>query len=113
MMQISPVNPGHEGVSHSTSGSGLVDLAAFDRAPLMAEPYPTVTVPGFVLPDALRSINQDYPSIEGPTSHDVHQIAAGPAFSDLVGYLEGNDFCRKVSDKSTMNLASNNRMTIV
>ena len=112
-MQVSPVNPRHEGVSHSTSGSGLVDLAAFDRARLMAEPYPTVTVPGFVLPDALRSINRDYPSIEGPTSRDVHQIAAGPAFRDLVGYLESDDFCQRVSDKFKMDLAANSRMTTV
>lgn len=68
----------------------ILDLAAFERAPLRHDPCDFVVVPGFVRPEVLAAVNRDYPAIEGPGNFPPEDLAWGPAFEALVEELRSD-----------------------
>jgi SM-20-related protein len=78
------------GVAASTAeGLRFLDLAAFERTPVVAEPFPWLVVPGFVSAPARASLAKDYPPIAEPGSFPLADLRYGPAFGDFIAELEG------------------------
>ena len=67
----------------------LLDLDALRRTAVAADPFPFLTVPGFLPPSAVRAVSADYPRIDQPGSFPVGGLQFGPAFQHLLDELEG------------------------
>jgi SM-20-related protein len=92
--------------------SGLpIDLAAFDNAPTMREPFPFALVPRFVKPEAMAAINADYPLVSHPGSFPLPTLKYGPAFAALIAAIQGPEFTRAVEKK--LGMALQGRPTMV
>jgi hypothetical protein len=48
----------------------ILDLDAFDAAPLQTDPCDFVVVPRFVRPEALEAVNRDFPDIAEPGNNE-------------------------------------------
>jgi SM-20-related protein len=82
-----------------------LDIGAFGAAPLSVEPFCYVVVPGFVRPEALRPINEDYPDISMPGSFPLGRLTYGPAFRKFIAELESAEFCEAFEEKFQISLA--------
>ena len=69
----------------------VLDLDAFDRAPLQHDPCDFVVVPHFVRREALEAVNRDYPQIAEPGNFDPAELRFGPAFEALLAELRDPD----------------------
>jgi SM-20-related protein len=69
----------------------FIDLAAFERTPLEADPFPYLIVPGFVPAAARAALSADYPVVEQPGSFPVGDVTYGPAFGEFLAEIEGPD----------------------
>lgn len=76
-------------VGDGESEARFLDLAAFQRTPLVAEPFPYLVVPGFVPAAARAALSADFPTIDRPGSFPTGELRFGPAFRDFLGALEG------------------------
>jgi SM-20-related protein len=86
-------------------GISCLDMGALRAVPLATEPFCYVIVPGFIRPDALRSINDDYPDIAMPGSFPLGQLSYGPAFREFVNDLESAEFREAFEQKFKIDLA--------
>lgn len=82
----------------------LVDLAAFDTAPLVNAPFTHFVVPGFVPDAVLADIEQDFPDVPKRGSFPMNALQSGPSFRALVEYLESPAAAAKFSEKLGINL---------
>jgi hypothetical protein len=77
----------------------ILDLEAFEQAPLQRDPCDFVVVPAFVHPQALAEVNRDYPAIEAPGNFPPEDLDYGPAFAVLLQELASREmrmaFARK------------------
>lgn len=73
----------------AAEGPRFLDLAAFERTPVLEEPFPWLVVPGFISASARASLAGDYPAIDTPGSFPVADLRYGPVFRDFVAELEG------------------------
>ncbi len=89
----------------------ILDLDAFRAAPLVHDPYEHLILPRFVKPDALRSLNADYPLIEQTGSFPLDSLKFGPGFQALVDALESPEFRKAFEDKFAIDLS--NRPTTI
>lgn len=83
----------------------LFDWESFRTAPLSRDPYEHVVVNGFVRPDSLARINDDYPSIQDTGSFPVEGLQFGPGFKALVAGLESDEFRGAFEEKFQINLS--------
>lgn len=81
-----------------------IDLAAFEAAPLVREPFPYAMVPRFVRPEAMAAINADYPLVTHPGSFPLPTLKYGPAFAGLIAAIEGPEFTKAVEAKLGVDL---------
>ncbi|HKD46711.1 MAG TPA: 2OG-Fe(II) oxygenase [Rhizomicrobium sp.] len=81
-----------------------IDLAAFEAAPLVREPFPYAMVPGFVRKSAMSAINADYPPVAHPGSFPLPTLKYGPAFAELIAAIEGPEFTKAVETKLSVDL---------
>jgi SM-20-related protein len=90
----------------AVEGGGLryIDLLAFERTPLIQEPFPYVIVPGFLRLEERRSVASDYPRIDQPGSFPLADLRYGPAFAGLVRELEGDEMRRAFATKFSLDL---------
>lgn len=65
----------------------MLDLAALERAPVQAQPFPFVVVPNFVQQRGLEEIERDYPSITRPGSFPLETLRFGPGFAKFMKEL--------------------------
>jgi hypothetical protein len=86
-------------------GSSFLDMGAFRAAPLSTEPFSYVIVPRFVRPEALQSINADYPDIAMPGSFPLGQLNGGPAFRTFIDELESAAFREAFEQKFNIDLS--------
>jgi hypothetical protein len=91
----------------------MIDLRAFAAAPLMADPFDHVTVPGFVRPEALAAIGRDFPALMVPGSVPLGMAPHGPAFQALIDELNGGAVERAFEQKFRLPLAGRPRMFTV
>lgn len=82
----------------------LLDLEAFDRAPLQRDPCDFVIVPRFVHPEALAAINRDFPAIEAPGNFDPEGLSYGPACELLIKELHAPELRARVAAKFGIDL---------
>jgi SM-20-related protein len=83
----------------------LIDLAAFEAAPLETDPYAHVIAQGFVSGEALKAVIADYPDVPGPGSYPGDTLAIHGAFGELVREMEGPEFRAAVERKFALSLA--------
>ncbi len=86
-------------------GVSCLDMRALGAVPLATEPFSYVIVPGFVRPEALRSINDDFPNIAMPGSFPLGRLSYGPAFRAFVNDLESAEFREACEQKFKIDLA--------
>lgn len=88
----------------------VLNLNAIDRAPVGADPFEHVIVPGAVTSEALAAAHADFPEIDRPGSFPLASLSYGPGFAALVDALRGRDFAAalgprlgiELEDKPTM-----------
>lgn len=81
-----------------------LDLDAFRAAPLVREPFDYLILPGFVRAPALAALDADYPEVPAAGSFPVKQVAAGPAFWDLIDALKAPEFRSACAEKFGLDL---------
>jgi SM-20-related protein len=91
----------------------FLDLAAFERTPLIAEPFPYLIVPGFVPAAALPALAADYPVITKPGSFPLEDVRYGPAFAGFIAALEGDAMRDAFGRKFGLDLAARPTMITV
>ncbi len=82
----------------------MLDYTAFDTAPLRRDPFDFIVVPGFIRPDALEALNQDFPEISGPGNHPIESLNFEPAFARFIEELKGPEMNRHFSEKFGIDL---------
>jgi len=91
----------------------FIDLAAFERTKLEADPFPYLIVPGFV-PAAVRTaLSGDYPKLDRPGSFPVADVTYGPAFRDFLAEIEGPAMRDAFARKFDVDLAGRPTMVTV
>ncbi len=81
-----------------------IDLEAFDAATVARAPFPFALVPHFVKPEAMATINADFPLVTHPGSFPLPTLKYGPAFAALIRAIEGPEFTHAVERKLGMDL---------
>jgi SM-20-related protein len=94
-------------------GLRYVDLSAFERTPLITEPFPYLIVPGFLAAPARAAVAADYPKIDQPGSFPLGDLAYGPAFADFIRELESEPLRLAFEKKFAMELAGKPTMITV
>ena len=82
----------------------ILDLDAFDQAPLQQATCNYVVVPQFVRPERLAEVNADYPDIAKPGNFDPQGLEYGSAFSQLLEELHGEAVRQRFSAKFGIDL---------
>jgi SM-20-related protein len=108
-MMSSPL--GSKTAARAGAEPSFIDLAAFERTPLIAEPFPYLIVPGFVPPQGRQALAADFPRIDQGGSFPVGELSFGPAFARFLAEIEGEPMRRAFAAKFGIDLAG--RPTIV
>ncbi|HMB75849.1 MAG TPA: 2OG-Fe(II) oxygenase [Kiloniellaceae bacterium] len=87
------------------AASALLDLAAFEAAPLRAEPFDHVVVPDFVPPAQRAEICRDFPAIDQGGSFPVERLAPGPRCAALIEALQSAPLRTAFAEKFGVSLA--------
>ncbi|MGH6973925.1 MAG: 2OG-Fe(II) oxygenase [Stellaceae bacterium] len=91
----------------------FIDLDAFERTKIEADPFPYLIVPGFV-PAAVRgALSADYPKLDRPGSFPVADATYGPAFRDFLAEIEGPAMRDAFARKFEIDLAGRPTMVTV
>jgi SM-20-related protein len=88
-------------------------LEAFERTPLISEPFAHVIVPGFVAEDGRAALARDFPRIDQPGSFPVGELRFGPAFRAFLDELEGPALRAAMARKFGLDLAGRPTMVTV
>ena len=81
------------------------DYPAFERTPLVAEPFAHLVVPGFVRPALLPAINRDYPAIGRPGNVPVEELHGGPTFEAMVEEMRSDAMRDRFAHKFGVDLS--------
>jgi hypothetical protein len=84
--------------------SQLIDLAAFEAAPMHTEPYKYMIVPHFVPAAALDEINASFPKITRAGSFPLASLRGGRVFNQLIDRLEEPELRRLMEEKFSIDL---------
>ena len=82
-----------------------IDLDALRATRLEREPYDHLVVPGFLRPDAVRTIGADYPEISKAGSYPLSELKFGPAFAALIEEMRTPEIEAAFADKFDIDLA--------
>ena len=83
----------------------LIDLNAFDAAPLQRDPFDFLVVPGFLSPQALQAVNRDFPALAGPSNYAIEDVTNyGPAFGQLLEELNAPEVAQHFAAKFSVTL---------
>ena len=93
--------------------SPLIDLAAFEAAPVKTEPYKYMIVPNFIPADALGEINDAFPKITKAGSFPLASLRGGKAFNQLIDRLEEPELRRLMEQKFSIDLTGRPTMITV
>ena len=81
-----------------------LNLDAFRATPLVTTPFDYLAVPGFVAPEALDRIHNDFPQIDQGGSFPLAALEYGPAFAALTDELLGAEVQRAFAEKFDIDL---------
>jgi SM-20-related protein len=96
-----------------TDGVQFLDLASFERTPLVTEPFPYLVVPGFLPAPARAVLARDYPDITEPGSFPPGDLRYGSAFQAFIDELEGPDLRAAFARKFALDLEGRPTMITV
>ena len=82
----------------------MVNLDALHQAELQTDPFNFLVVPDFVPAEELARVNKDYPAIETAANHNLENLSYGPAFGQLMDYLQGPEFAAAIGEKFGLEL---------
>lgn len=91
----------------------MLDLGRLRIAPVQRDPFDFFIVPGFVRPDALLALAEDFPRIDSAGSFPADAIPAGPSFLDLLRQLQAPAVADAVGEKLGIDLGSRPRLLTV
>lgn len=83
----------------------LLNLDAFRRTPLIADPFEHLIVPEFIRPFAIAEIMADYPRIRQGGSFPLSSLGYGPAFERLAQELRGPAMRAAFAEKFDLDLS--------
>ncbi len=89
----------------------VIELQAFERAPVVEAPFPHVVVRDFVKGAALDQAIADYPHIKKGGSFPVFTQKPGPGLRALLDALDGDAFRKAVEKKFNIDLSGRPTMT--
>lgn len=82
----------------------VLDLKAFEAAPLYREPFEYLVLPGFVQAASRLAINEHFPVVAKPGSFPLSDVTYGPAFAKLIEELRGEAVRRAFEKKFRIGL---------
>ncbi len=83
----------------------LLNLAAFEQAPLVHDPFDFLVVKDALATDSLEELNRDYPPIDKPANYAPKDLDYGPSFRRLLGELDSAAFEQQVAGKFGVDLS--------
>ncbi len=90
-----------------------IDVEAVRAAALTRAPFPYFMVPGFVRPEALAAINDDFPAVTHAGSFPLPTLSFGPAFGRFMEAIQGPEFTAAVGEKLGLDLTRRPTMVTV
>ena len=91
----------------------LIDNEKLRAAPVIADPFEYLLVPGLVPGEALEAVLRDFPKMERPGSVPLTALEYGPVFGTLVETLRGSEVTQMLSEKFSINLEGYSTMVTV
>jgi len=76
----------------------VLNLAAFDGAPLNREPFDFLVVKDAIEPDTVEALKRDFPQVDKPTNYDPIDLDYGPSFKQLLKELDSPEFERYIAE---------------
>lgn len=93
--------------------SPFLDLDAFERTPLVTDPFSFLAVPGFLRPDMVPVVAADFPRIDQPGSFPIADLDIGPTFQRFLDELRAPAFRHAVERKFAIDLEGRPTMMTV
>lgn len=91
----------------------FIDLALFERTPLVTDPFPHIVVPGFVPAAARAALSAAYPKIDRPGSFPVADVRFGASFQEFLDAIEGPAMRHAFAEKFGIDLEGRPTMVTV
>lgn len=82
----------------------LLNLAAFDNAPLQRDPFDFLIAEGVMSNETLDEVNRDYPAIDIPANFKPEDLEYGPSFEQLLEEVDSDEFQAAVENKFGVDL---------
>ncbi len=89
----------------------LIDLDRLREAQVGGDPFDHLVVRGFIRPEALESLHQDYPDVGKPGSFAVGSVSFGPSFAQVLREIQSPEMSAVMGEKFGVDL--NGRPTMV
>lgn len=84
----------------------VVDLNALRQAKVRHDPFPFLTLPHFIRPEAFEDISAGFPAIDHAGSFPLMTLSYGPGFAALAEDLESPDLAAVVTEKLEVDVES-------
>ncbi|HHJ16711.1 MAG TPA: 2OG-Fe(II) oxygenase [Gammaproteobacteria bacterium] len=91
----------------------LLDLTAFEKAPLVREPFEYIVAEDVMTPDSVAMLNKDYPAIDLPANFRPEDLEYGPAFQQLLDQIDSPEFQAVIERKFGISLAGTEKTITV
>jgi hypothetical protein len=91
----------------------VVDLTALRKAEVRHAPFPFLTVPCFIRPEAFDAVSADFPRVEHPGSFPLMTVQYGSGFAALAEDLNSPELATIVSDKLSVDVNAHPTMITV
>jgi SM-20-related protein len=82
----------------------LLNLEAFENAPLQRDPFDFLIAEGLLSDNDLDILNRDYPAIHLPANFKPEDLEYGPSFQQLLDEIDSPEFQAAVEHKFGVNL---------
>jgi hypothetical protein len=83
----------------------VLDLEAFNAAPLAHDPFDHIIIPNFIRPEIIGAVNADYPRINHSGSFPPAGLKYGPVFASLLEALHSPAMTQAFAAKFDMDLS--------
>ena len=91
----------------------MIDIAALRAATVTNEPFPYLIVPAFVKPEAVASIQADFPQITVPGSLPLLTLSYGKKFAQFMDEIRGPEMTAAIAEKFSTDLSKRPTMITV
>ena len=91
--------------------ASTINLEALDAAPVAAEPFPYLIVPGFVRAEAMAGIEEDFPKVDLPGSLPLPTLHYGAYFRQFMDEIQSDRMTAIMEKKFAVDL--HDRPTVV